>query len=60
VKTNVFIGKFNDQTFHVVGRVGLAHPWKFIDTPLWGAPPRLRTTGLDESVATINPCNVHI
>ena len=39
VKTDVFVGKFIDQTFHMVGRVRLAPPWKFVDAP------RLRTTG---------------
>jgi len=33
VKTNVFIGKFIDETFHVEGCVRACIPWKFIDTP---------------------------
>ena len=48
VKTNVCIGKLNNQTFHVVGRVRAGSPWKFID-----APPRLRTTAVERKLAKI-------
>jgi len=40
-KTDIFV----DQTFHMVGRVRLVPPWKFIDAPLGWRIPRLRTTG---------------
>jgi len=45
-KPNAFIGKFIDQTFHVVERVRVRIPWKCIDAPLGRRTPRLRTTAL--------------
>jgi len=46
------------------GACGLAPPWKFIDGPLWGASPRLRTTAMeshsrvDEGV-TFGSCGIN-
>jgi len=37
-KTNVCIGKFIDQTFHIVACVRACAPWKFIDAPVGVAP----------------------
>jgi len=34
VKTNVFIGKFIELTFHIAGRVRACTPWKFTDAPV--------------------------
>jgi len=33
VKTNVFISKFNDNFFHVIGHLRARAPLKFIDAP---------------------------
>jgi len=41
-KTNVFIGKFHDQTFHVVGHVRDRAPWKFTEAPLGGRAPPMK------------------